>query len=140
MDSFFRMSGLRYIGMGLLIFCLINRIYSQEVEHNYPVGPQKTNCDSLHMTELSPLEMISAIENSSFRFDQGFKVSRVTGIRAGHFYSCDGVSGYLILTIGKEKKIFPAIPKILWNEFITSSDLDGFYESKIKTEYKEIRE
>ena len=140
MDSFFRRPNLRYISIGLLIFFSIERLYAQEVEHNYPVGPQKTNCDSLHLTEHSPLEVISAIENSSFRFDQGFKISRVTGIRAGHYYSCDGVSGYLILTIGKEKKVYPEIPKILWNEFISSSDLDGFYDRKIKTEYKEIRE
>ncbi len=121
-------------------FISMVHIYAQEVEHNYPVGPQKTNCDSLQLKDRSTGEIISNIENSTFRFDQGFKISRFAGIRAGHFYSCDGENGYLILTIGKEKKIFSGVPKTIWNEFIKSTDLDGYFDEKIKTKFLEIRD
>lgn len=138
MDFSFKTKGFLY-GILLMLCCLILQVSAQEVEHNYPVGPQKTNCDSLQLTELPLEEVISAIENTSFRFDQGFKISRVAGIRAAHYYSCNGISGYLILTIGQEKKVFSEVTKKLWNEFIASSDLDNFYEENIKSEFREFR-
>ena len=122
-----------------LLFCRLD-VSAQEVGHNYLVGPQNTNCDSLQLSGLSIDEKISSIEKTSFRFDQGFKISRISGIRSGHFYSCDGISGFLILTIGKEKKIFSGIPKTTWDEFIKSADLDGFFEAKISNKYPELNE
>jgi hypothetical protein len=142
MDSFFKMFFVRLFSLGLVI-CFFNYsidVCAQEVEHNYAVGPQNTDCDSLQMTGLPLDEIISTIQNTSFRFDQGFKITRVSGIREGHFYSCNGENGYLVLTIGKEKKVFREVPKSTWNEFINSSDLDGFYEELIKSKYIEIRD
>lgn len=142
MDSFFKMFFVPLFSLGLIISFFVCSVdgCAQEVEHNYTVGPQNTNCDSLQMTGQPLDEIISTIENTSFRFDQGFKISRVSGIRAGHFYSCNGENGYLVLTIGKEKKVFREVPTSTWNEFINSSDLDGFYEEFIKSKYIEIRD
>jgi hypothetical protein len=113
---------------------------AQEVEHNYPVGPQNTSCDSLNLVGLSGEKMIQFIEMSSFRFDQQFKISRISGIQAGHFYSCDGKTGYLILTIDKKKKLLVDLPKTIWDEFIQSSDLDGFYEKHISGHYRMVED
>jgi hypothetical protein len=139
MDFSFKITGWRF-GFWLLTGCLMQQALAQEVEHNYPVGPQNTNCDSLKLAELPFQEVISTLENTSFRFDQGFRISRISGVRAAHYYSCNGIVGYLILTIGQEKKVFIDVPKSLWNEFITTSDLDGFYEKNIKSEFREYRE
>ena len=116
------------------------KLSAQEVEHNYPVGPKNTDCDSMQLNGLSRETMIETIENNAFRFDQQFKISRVAGIRAGHYYSCDGKSGFLILTVGKEKALFVDVPKTIWDEFIKSSDLDGFYEKNLKNHYRLIHE
>ncbi len=121
----------------LLLFYQIS--YSQEVEHNYPVGSQKTNCDSLILQGLSFDQKINSIEESTFRFGQNFKISRSSGVRAGHFYSCDGNTGFLILTINKEKVIYEHIPRSLWENFTKATDLDGFFENNIKKIYPVIR-
>lgn len=139
MDFSFKMRGFRF-GLLLLTSFLIQQVMAQEVEHNYPVGPQNTNCDSLNLAEMPLEEVISTLENTSFRFDQGFRISRISGVRAAHYYSCNGIDGYLILTTGQEIKVFIDVPKSLWNEFIAASDLDGFYEKNIKSAFREYRE
>lgn len=139
MDFSFKLTGLR-LGLLLLIGGLVQQVSAQEVEHNYPVGPQKTNCDSLELERLPFETVVSTLENTSFRFDQGFRISRVSGVRAAHYYSCNGTTGYLLLTIGQEKRVFIDVPKSLWDEFITASDLDGFYEKNIQSEFREYRE
>jgi hypothetical protein len=115
-------------------------VYAQEVEHNYPVGPQSTNCDSLQLNGLPVDKMIQIIKNSAFRFDQQFKISRLSGIRGGNYYSCDGKSGFLMVDVDKEIELYVDVPKSTWDEFLLSPDLDGFYERNIKNSYKQIEE
>jgi len=129
---------IRNILFFLIVFYQLS--YGQEVEHNYPVGPQSTNCDSLDIQYLSFDQKLKAIEESVFRFNQNFKISRTSGVRAGHYYSCDGKTGLLILTVGKEKVIYEQIPRILWEKFIETTDLDGFFESNIKEKFPVIRD
>lgn len=139
MDFSFKMTGL-HLGFLLLTVCLIQQVSAQEVEHNYPVGPQNTNCDSLELGDLPVEEVITILENASFRFDQEFRISRVSGVRAAHYYSCNGTTGYLIITIGQEKKVFLEVPKSHWNAFRTTSDPDSYYEKNIKSAFREYRE
>lgn len=142
MDFSFKIYRLAKSGFLLCFWFLIclMETSAQEVEHNYPVGPQNTDCDSIQLSGLSMDEIIRTIENTSYRFDQGFKISRITGVRAGHFYSCNGTSGFLVLTIGKEKKVFVEVLITTWDELIGSSDPDGFYEEKIKNKCSELTE
>jgi hypothetical protein len=84
--------------------------------------------------------MIQIIEESSFRFDQQFKISRLSGIRGGNYYSCDGNSGFLIVEVDKEKELYVDVPKSTWDEFIRSSDLDGFYQNNIKYSFNRIED
>ena len=119
-----------------LLFLLVIPCLSQ-VEHNFPVDPQKTSCDSLPANFSNAGEAIQQIEITSFRFNQQFKLTRTWGITAGNFYSCDNTSGFLILTFeNAEKQMIRFVPKILWNEFIQSSDLNEFYQNKIQPNYE----
>jgi hypothetical protein len=121
----------------LLLIININTTYGQ-VEHNYPVGPQTTTCDSLDILPLSLGEAISMIENSKFRFQQQFKISRSYGVMNARFYSCDGEFGFLVMKVDKKDRIYLEVPKSVWNNLITSSDINAFFTSEIKEDYEVI--
>ena len=129
-----------YISLIVLLFIMGIEKVNAQVEHNYPVGPQSTNCDSLDITTLSLDEAISKIENSKFRFQQQFKISRTYGIMNARYYSCNGKSGYLIMLVDKKDLIYLEVPKSVWETLITSADINAFYKSEIEKCYELIQD
>ncbi len=130
---------MKFISLTVFISLMISvnqQLYCQ-VKHNYPVGPQNTSCDSLDVSGMTRVEAIKQVENAVFRFNQNFKLSRTSGVRAAHYYSCDGSKGYLVITVNKDKLLFLNVPKNVWNEIITSSDIDGFYEESIRGKFRQ---
>ncbi len=127
----------------LIIFIVINSVlaYSeliaQEVEHNYLVGPQFTNCDSLDLKGISAQESIKLIRNAKFRFDQSFKLTKKQGLQKGEFYSCDNKEGYLIIKYDAKEILLEKVQKSFWIELISSSDPEGLF-IKRKKELSEI--
>jgi len=111
-----------------------------QVEHNYPVGPQYTNCDSLDISSASLVEMIGSIENSKFRFQQQFKISRTYGIMNARFYSCDGEKGFLIMKVDKKDLIYLDVPKAIWDALITAADINVYYKAEIRDAFSVIME
>jgi hypothetical protein len=124
---------------GLLVIWTWTPLQAQEVEHNYVVGPQNTNCDSLELVGLSTDEAISAITNTKFRLDQQFKLNRPQGLRAGAFHSCDNQSGFLIILFDRRKHLFPEVPLSTWDTFVTSPDPEDFFLQKIKPVFDEYQ-
>ena len=124
----------------MFFFCITTfEVAHCQVEHNYLVGPQSTDCDSLSIASLSIDEAISKIENSKFRFQQQFKISRTFGVMNARYYSCDGESGYLIMLVDKINYLYLKIPKSVWDKLITSSDINTFYTIEIKEKYDVIK-
>ncbi len=113
----------------ILMFSGITSVFTQaqEVEHNYLVGPQLTNCDSLEIDDFSLGKAIEKIRGAKYRFDQKFRLTRKSGLQKGEFYSCDNQRGYLIITMDNEEFLFVSVDKSFWNELISSSDPEGFY-------------
>jgi len=120
-----------------IMYCLTG--YSQ-VEHNYPVSPQSTDCDSLDISSVSLAKAIESIENAKFRFQKQFKISRSYGVMNARFYSCNGETGFLIMKVDKKDFIYIKVPKSVWNTLITSSDINAFYASEIKQTYNVIND
>ena len=108
-------------------YTIINTTIAQEVEHNYPVGPQATNCDSLDIVGLSQTESISSIRASKYRFDQSFRLTRKQGFQLGEYYSCDNKEGFLIIKYDGKESLYHNVDKLIWNELISSSDPEGYY-------------
>ena len=127
------------LGGVLIIMCVVGPLYAQ-VEHNYKVDPQSTNCDSLKITTLLVSEAISIIEQSTFRFQQQFKISRTYGVMNARYFSCHGKFGYLIIMVDKRDYIYIDVPKPKWTSLISSADINGFYDMEIKGNYEVITE
>ena len=111
----------------IFIFLVNNFSFAQEVEHNYLVAPQATDCDSLKLEDLSLDQTKKMIRGSKFRFDQSFLLTRKSGLQLAEFYSCDNESGYLIIKFDDQELLYQGVQKEIWNKFISSSDPEGFY-------------
>ncbi len=127
------------ITMVLTMLCINVPVFSQ-VEHNYEVGPQSANCDTLDITSYTLGEAISAIDHTTFRYQQQFKISRTYGIMSARFYSCDGNSGYLVIKVDKKDVIYLEVPETKWKGMISSVDINGFYDTEIKGNYNFIKD
>ena len=100
------------------------------------MGPQKTTCDSLELNPNVPLEVVKLqIDNTIFRFTQEFKLKRLNGLQYGKFYSCDGISGYLLVMFSSKQAIHRSVPITMWKELIISTDPDRYYLESIKEIY-----
>lgn len=106
----------------LTSFFISNLVFAQEVEHNYLVGPQNTNCDSLYVHGFSLPESIAKIRTVKFRFDQSFRLTRKQGLQVGEFYSCDGDIGYLIIKYDDKETLYLGVSKNVWTDIISSTD------------------
>jgi hypothetical protein len=128
-----------YILLIVSLLIIGNKTVNAQVEHNYPVGPQSTNCDSLDIALLSLDEAMAKVESSNFRFQQQFKISRTYGVMSAKYYSCNGKSGYLIMLVDKKNLMYLEVPKTVWDTLITSSDINAFYKSEIEESYELIK-
>ena len=123
----------------VIFLCAYNPVIAQ-VEHNYEVGPQSANCDTLNLRSTPLPKAISTIELTTFRYQQQFKISRTYGIMSARFYSCDGELGYLVLKVDKRDILYFEVPEDIWKRLISSADINGFYEAEIKSNYDFIKE
>lgn len=117
------------------ILCIKSQVFAQ-VEHNYEVGPQSANCDTLDISSYPLKEAISVIDLTTFRYQQQFKISRTYGVMSARFYSCDGNSGYLVIKVDKNDFIYLEVPESKWKGLISSADINGYFEREIKGNYK----
>jgi hypothetical protein len=129
------MSSKRY--RNILLFALfhmaISSVYAQEVEHNYLVGPQFTDCDSLTIDSLSTEKAVERIRYVKFRYQQNFKLTRKTGLKSAEFFSCDLHSGFLIVKYDTDESLYSEVGKSEWEVLVSSSDPEGFYLQKKET-------
>ena len=102
------------------------RAAGQEVGHNYLVGPQFTDCDSLKMDGLTPEQAIEKIRRAKYRFDQKFRLTRKQGLQKGEFYSCDNQTGYLVITLDGRESLYFHVNKDFWDSLVTSADPEGY--------------
>ncbi len=113
--------------LSIISFYFYFSVIAQEVKHNYHVGPQFTDCDSLDFTGLSSEASISLIRTSNFRFDQSFKLTNKQGLQSGEFFSCDNNEGFLLITIDGKEILYTRVVKKIWNDFISSPNPEEYY-------------
>lgn len=117
----------------LLVFKTVSSLSIAQIEHNFKKDPEKTDCHTLTPPFDSEQAGIELIEASSFRFVQEMTISKYRVPKAVYFYSCDGENGYLIAEESKGlKKLYPEVPKSVWDDFIKDKDPVGFYRDKIQ--------
>lgn len=118
------------IFLTFLSLVIISRSHAQDVEHNYLVGPQFTNCDSLKLDGLTIEKAVQRIHAADFRYQQEFKLTRRTGLKGGSFFSCNMEVGFLIIHFDEEQFLFTEVSKSDWEAFVATSDPEGYFLDK----------
>jgi len=120
----------------LVVSCILtlNHAWSQ-VEHNFVVGPQNTTCDSLPEIFQNKAIALDQIRAAKFRFTQQFEIVRPSGFQGANYYSCDGKNGFLLVKNDNQNIIFKDVPTKIWEEFIQSNNMEGYFLKKIKQQY-----
>ena len=132
--------GLQFLIVFTLTVFNCSVAFSQEVEHNYEMKPQKTDCHTLDLDGVEDEKAaIDSIESKQFRYDQHFKLNAPTGFQGAWFYSCDHDTGFLIVKIDSEQLLYTGIATSQWEAMIASKDPIGYYYDEIEGKKKRYR-
>ncbi len=110
-----------------------------QVEHNYHVVSGFTDCDSLTLKGLEKDEAVKLLQNTRFRFQQDFRLTRKKGLKAGSYYSCDGKKGYLSIIFDDKKYLYINVPLKIWENFIKSADPEGYFLNDVKDKFSQYQ-
>jgi len=94
------------------------------------------NCKSVPDTFSSYNEVLSTINKTSFKIKDDVNTSKSSWIKKANYYSCNEVTGFMIIKTKKQNYIFENVPITIWNDFKKSSSFGKFYNKKIRNKYK----
>ncbi len=116
---------MRGVFIVVIIIRLTVQAYSQDNKYNYPVTPEKTNCDSIMISGIDTVRVITLINNSAFRFEQSFRLTRKNGLQKASYYSCDGLTGFLVFKYKNKDYYRDGINIHDWENLKKSPDPEG---------------
>lgn len=95
------------------------------------------DCKNLQQTFSSYKAAIDKIRSTSFKFTDRLPSGKSSWITSANYYSCDGVSGYLIYTTKKAGQyIHQQVPLFIWQNFKNATSSGSYYDKNIKGRYK----
>ncbi len=103
-----------------------------QVEHNFKMEPEKTNCQNVPLeVNLNQLDSaIIIIESATYRYTENIVISRYYTPREATFYSCDGDKGWVVAKVNDtDHAVFSEIPLSIWENFTSSEDPLTVYSS-----------
>ena len=99
------------------------------------VSCKKDNCAEISSKFTSYEVSIETLQNSSFAIEEKINTDS-SWIDSIEYYSCDELTGYLIINTKKDKSyIHKNVPIQVWNEFKNAESYGRFYNQTIKGNY-----
>ena len=92
------------------------------------------DCNQLPEHFNSYSEAISFVKNASFKFTDQVNTSKSSWIRSASYYSCDGQTGYFIISTDNKEYIHKNVPIEVWKQFKNASSFGSIYDYSIKVE------
>lgn len=118
----------------LTLLLIVNCEAFSQVEHNFKMEPEKTDCHELELTGDLDKDL-ELIKSSTFRLKEAMKVSRYHIPNSVEYYSCDGVKGYIIAVENDStSKLFKDVNKSVWDSLTNSKDPILYYKIKFLNE------
>ena len=100
------------------------------------VSCSKKNCNDINSNFTSYKNAIETVKKSTFAIEEKVNTDS-SWIDSIEFYSCDEISGYLIINTKKGKSyIHKDVPIQVWNEFKNADSFGRFYNQNIKGVYQ----
>lgn len=94
------------------------------------------DCNELPKNYSSYDEAIQKIKSADFDLEESVNTSKSSWIRGAEYYSCDGISGFLILQTDNDNYIYSGVTREIWQDFKNAESLGNFYHQRIKNKYQ----
>lgn len=99
------------------------------------------SCKDLPDKFYSYSQAINAIQNATFKSTDNLPYGKSSWITSANYYSCDGITGYLVYTTDKGKEyVHEKVPVRVWTEFKNASSSGSYYVNNIKGRYRLVPE
>lgn len=120
----------------LVGFLLVTISATAQVQHNFKMDPQETDCHLLPEQFESVTAAYTKLKATTFRLVEEMTISRYKDPAAAAYLSCDGKSGYLMISMQDgSHEIFKNVNKPDWNTFTETRDpVYDYQELKKKLE------
>jgi len=93
-------------------------------------------CEQIPTSFESYQEAISYVRDATFKIEEGVTTYKSSWIKRIEYYSCEGDTGYLIMTLKSSKEyIHKGLPIEVWKKFKVAESYGSFYNGKIKGRY-----
>ena len=103
----------------------------------FPIsGFTQNNCKDLPKTFYSYDEAITKVRNAKFSYVDNINTASSSFINSAFFYSCDGITGYMIIGLNNKQYIHKDLPIKIWLSFKSASSFGTFYTQNIRNRYK----
>jgi hypothetical protein len=94
------------------------------------------NCDQLPQSYSSYREAIAVIRTTHFNLTDKLNTYRSSWIRGADYYSCDGLTGFLIVKTASRTYIYSHVPLDVWKGFKMADSFGSYYDRNIKSRYE----
>jgi hypothetical protein len=103
----------------------------------FPIsGFTQNNCKDLPKTFYSYNEAIDKVKTSKFSYVDNTNTAGSSFISSAKYYSCDGITGFMIIVLNNKEYIHKDMPIKIWLSFKNSESLGSFYSKNIRYRYR----
>jgi hypothetical protein len=114
----------KYVYLFLFVVLLAGRVKSQ-------------SCIDLPDKFFSYSQAIKEIQNATFMSIDKLPFGKSSWIASATYYTCDGITGYLVYTTDKGKEyLHEKVPIRVWSEFKNASSSGSYYVKNIKGRFR----
>ena len=101
------------------------------------INTSSQNCKNIPAHFSSYKEAVSVIKSNSYKFTDYINTEKSSWMLSAFYFSCDGVSGYLIIRTKTNKEyLHKEVPLLVWYNFKRAESFGQYYNSNIKGRYK----
>lgn len=93
------------------------------------------DCDKLPKHYSSYQSAVAKIKGTHFKIQESVNTSKSSWIRGASFFSCDGKTGFFILTTDKQDYLYSEVPTEIWKGFKNADSFGSYYDHNIKNRF-----
>ncbi len=100
------------------------------------VAQAHKSCEKLPASFPSYESAMQQIKGAKFKISETIDTRKSSWIRGLSYLSCDGKSGFMIMTTDSKSYIHQDVPIEIWNDLKSADSFGTYYNEKIKHQYR----
>lgn len=98
------------------------------------------SCNTKLCSDLPPFtsysQAISEIKKATFSFTESIYIGKSSWIHSASYYTCDHVTGFLIISTDGGEYVHSGLPMTVWVAFKSEGSYGSYYDANIKGKYR----